>query len=158
MEVVAADSATQLVPSWQPPLLRWRCRGTGALVLPNRTPHILVVVIFAAETYSAVPVRTRAMTIGRLGFSWREDMTIGWVVVFRPLMARQVWRYLPPQSRSGQCPHFLNLTKMRMTLRPPTRTPPLPLPPAPRPRGCPPAQLSLRLDFLQWLPLVAVDR
>ena len=75
--VVAADLATQLVPSWQPLLLRWRCRGTGAWVLPNRTPHILVVVTFAAETCLAVQAGTRAMTIGRLDFSWREDMTIG---------------------------------------------------------------------------------
>ena len=158
MGVVPADSATPLVPSWQPPLLRWRCRGACSWVLPSRTPHILVAVIFAAETCLAVRAETRAMIIGRLSFSWREDMTIGWVVVFRPLMARQVWRNPPLQSRPSRCSRFPSPTKIRTILRLLTLSLPPPLLPALRPLDCFSVLPSLRLGFPLRLPLVAVGQ
>ena len=158
MGAVAFGSATPSVPSWQLLLLRWRCQATDAWALPNRTPRIRAAVIFAAETCLAVQARTRAMTIGRPDFSWREDMTIGWVVAFRPLMARQVWRNPPLQSRPSRCSRFPSPTKMRTILRLLTLSLPPPLLLALRPLDCCSVLPLLRPDSPPRLFSVVVGR
>ena len=155
MGAVPFGSATPSVPSWQLLLLRWRFQVTGAWALPNRTPRIRAVVIFVAEAYLAVEARTRAMTTGRPDFSWREDMTIGWVVAFRPLMARQVWRSPPLQSRPSRCSRFPSPTKMRTILRLLTLSLPPPLLLALRPLDC--CSALRPLDCCSVLPLLRPD-
>ena len=111
--------------------------------------------IFAAEAYLAVQVKTRAMTIGRLDFSWREDMMIGLVVAFRPLMARQVWRNPPLQSRPSRCSRFPSPTKTRTILRLLTLSLPPPLLLALRPLDC--CSVLRPLDCCSVLPLLRPD-